>query len=83
MLGPKSQSDAVVARVRMFIAGTKSPAESAERDSRGSRRASGHVVIQPTFVNLPLVRTTTRPWHLGFESLIFVNLSLLPFSLNL
>ena len=51
--------------------------------SRGSRRASGHVVIQPTFVNLPLVRTTTRPWQLGFESLIFVNLSLLPFSLNL
>jgi hypothetical protein len=38
MLGPKSQSDAVVARVRMFIAGTKSPAESAER-ARAARAA--------------------------------------------
>ena len=52
--------------------------------SRGPRRASGPVVVQPTFVKVPLVSTTARPWPQDFfVSLIFVNLSLLPFSLNL
>jgi hypothetical protein len=55
-----------------------SPPNARARAAR--RRASGRVVIQPTFVNFPL-STSTRPTHGSLPTLL--NVSLLPFSLNL
>ena len=82
--GPlEGELDEGVARVRMVDQHQVAEAVGRTVRSRGLRRASGRVVVQPTFVKVALVSTTTRPEQDGLESLIFVNLSLLACSLNL